>query len=236
MARTPTASTPTRQAYTELQAAYDHFNKRLFGGKLPPCLITLQRKDKRVMGYYSPERFGHRIEKRVTDEIAMNPMHFNAKLDIEVLQTLVHEMCHVWQQHFGTPSRKAYHNAEWAAKMEEIGLMPSSTGAPGGSKTGQKMSDYIIPEGDFEIAASMLLEDGFKLSWYDRAAELVAKPLGEAAGGDGDGEEGEGGEAAPSASGKRVKFTCDECGANAWGKASLNLMCGDCKKPFTAAS
>src|SRR6266852_3158095 len=37
-------STPTEQAYTELQHAYDFFNTRLFDGHLPPCLITMQRK------------------------------------------------------------------------------------------------------------------------------------------------------------------------------------------------
>jgi transcription elongation factor Elf1 len=26
----------------------------------------------------------------------------------------------------------------------------------------------------------------------------------------------------------KTRFTCPECGANAWGKAGLNLVCGDC--------
>ncbi len=36
--------TPTRKAYAEFQAAYDFFNKRLFAGRLPLALITMQRK------------------------------------------------------------------------------------------------------------------------------------------------------------------------------------------------
>ena len=35
-------ATPTEQAYSELQHAYDVFNTRLFAGQLPPCLITMQ--------------------------------------------------------------------------------------------------------------------------------------------------------------------------------------------------
>lgn len=35
---------PTARAYPALNAAYAHFNKTLFGGRLPGCLITLQRK------------------------------------------------------------------------------------------------------------------------------------------------------------------------------------------------
>ena len=40
---------PTREIYDELQTAYDYFNVELFGGELPPCLITLQR-EKRTYG------------------------------------------------------------------------------------------------------------------------------------------------------------------------------------------
>jgi len=34
--------------------------------------------------------------------------------------------------------------------MESLGLVPSSTGAPGGKKTGQKMNDYPLKNGIFE--------------------------------------------------------------------------------------
>jgi hypothetical protein len=34
---------PTHRTYTSLDAAYDHFNRALFAGQLPPCLITMQR-------------------------------------------------------------------------------------------------------------------------------------------------------------------------------------------------
>ena len=40
----------------------------------------------------------------------------------ESMGTLVHEMVHFWQQEFGTPSRRGYHNREWADKMEALGL------------------------------------------------------------------------------------------------------------------
>ena len=48
--------TPTEQAYAELQQAYDVFNTELFDGQLPPCLITMQRKN-RTYGYFSGERW-----------------------------------------------------------------------------------------------------------------------------------------------------------------------------------
>lgn len=85
------------------------------------------------------------------------------------MQTLVHEMVHQWQAHFGKRGRGRYHNDEWADKMETIGLMPSSTGHPGGKRTGDHMADYAIKGGRFLRACQSLVSDeSFRLSWYDR--------------------------------------------------------------------
>ena len=42
---------PTAKTYAALNRAFDFFNDRLFGGELPPCLVTLQRKNK-AYGYF----------------------------------------------------------------------------------------------------------------------------------------------------------------------------------------
>ncbi|MEK2673458.1 SprT-like domain-containing protein [Pseudomonas aeruginosa] len=158
---------PTEEAYQELQLAYDFYNRHLFGGQLPTCLLTFQR-EKSTLGYFSPRRF-IRVDGTVTDEIALNPAFFAVIPLMEILQTIGHEMAHLWQFHFGTPSRAGYHNAEWAAKMESIGLMPSDTGAPGGRRTGQEMGDYVIKGGLFErCTKDELLPSGFSVSWLDR--------------------------------------------------------------------
>ena len=73
-------------------------------------------------------------------------------------------MAHAWQQHFGNPGRRGYHNEEWADKMESIGLMPSSTGKLGGSRTGEKMADYAIKGGLFMQATDKLLAAGCQAS------------------------------------------------------------------------
>lgn len=156
----------TPVAYRELQQAYDHFNVELFDGKLPGCLITLQR-EKKSHGYFSFQRFAS-AEGLRCDEIALNPMYF-AIVPLEGnMQTLVHEMAHQWQAHFGDRGRARYHNAEWGQKMEAIGLMPSSTGKPGGKRTGDHVADYPIKGGRFEIAARKLIDSAFRISWFDR--------------------------------------------------------------------
>ncbi|HBL4937193.1 TPA: SprT-like domain-containing protein, partial [Escherichia coli] len=101
----------TERAYSELQQAFDFYNQRLFDGELPDCLITFQR-GKNTMGYFSYRRFvAADGSGRMIDEIALNPEYFPVYPLIEVMQTLVHEQCHMWQYHYGNPSRKTYHNA-----------------------------------------------------------------------------------------------------------------------------
>jgi predicted SprT family Zn-dependent metalloprotease len=221
---------PTPETYAELQAAFDHFNQVLFDGALPPCLITLQR-ERNTDGYYSNSRFVGRASGELVDEIAMNPAYFAIRPIRETLQTLVHEMVHQWQAHFGKPGRGRYHNREWADKMEAIGLMPSDTGAPGGRRTGDYMSDYVIKGGAFDRAARDLMTRAFTLSWLDRfppqepAPEVMAQAGAELAATTKLVE-------LPPPGGRqgnrsnRVKYRCPSCGAQAWGKPNLRLLCG----------
>jgi predicted SprT family Zn-dependent metalloprotease len=234
--------TPTAEAYSELQHAYDRFNAELFEGRLPPCLLTLQRKAVKIAGYFSARRFGAGPGK-ITDEIAINPLHFHATpaAQRQALQTIVHEMCHLWQHHFGEhkSSGVKYHNAEWAEKMQSIGLMPSSTGKPGGATTGQRMGDYPIEGGRFLEVAGSLMAEGWRLTWRDRLAELAKEAKGEDADGE-EGEEGDGeGEGDEKKSGKRIKYTCAATKDapkkeqhNIWGKDSIAAQCLTCNAPF----
>lgn len=117
-------------------------------------------------------------------------------------------MCHQWQFYFGTPSRKGYHNWEWATKMIEIGLQPSSTGEPGGRQTGQSMSDYIISGGKFDIVAGAFILKN-KLEWNSIRETAKEKK---------------------TRTKTREKFTCPDCHQACWGKKTANLMCGICEK------
>lgn len=160
-------TSPTEELYSAVERAYTHFNTRLFGGKLPACLIVLQRQP-RMMGYVSHRRWINDA-KQYLDELAINPEFWLGHPLLEVLQTLVHEQCHVWQNHYGTPGRRSYHNREWADKMNEIGLVPSATGRPGGKQTGEHMNDYVLAGGAFQKAAIDLMATGFGLPWLDRS-------------------------------------------------------------------
>lgn len=238
---------PTHELYATLENAFEFFNKRLFDGKLPPVLFTVQRKQN-CMGYFSPERWGSPKGKNC-HEIAINPSYVSNNALIEVLQTLAHEQTHLFQYLYGSPSRTGYHNKEWAEKMESIGLMPSTTGKPGGMKTGQHMSDYPIPGGKFITACIELMKkEKFSLPWVDRVARQASSfdiELIEMV----DGLESSdqailqtlmtnvvdlipsaavSTQTTPAYSKTKSKYTCQECLSNVWGKPGLKIYCEPC--------
>lgn len=241
-------SLPTAEAYAEMNLAYDHFNNELFGGQLPGCLITLQR-GKKIYGYFKHKSFVRHGDKSFTDEIALNPAYFPIVPLKEVMQTMVHEQVHQWQAHFGDPGRRSYHNQEWGAKMQSVGLMPSHTGKPGGRQTGEQMADYAIEGGVFEQALDKLLATSFKITWFDRyPAHHVANWVLQAAiSGTVEGVNlvetlglAEGTKLSPilpqlaPAKPTRAKYSC-KCKPkpiNVWAKPGLRLMCCECYEHF----
>ena len=209
------ATNPTAKTYEGLTRAYAHFNAELFGGILPACLITMQRKAK-AYGYFAGGRFGSRDGKQVTDEIALNPTHFRERTTEQSLSTLVHEMAHLWQHHFGKVSRGGYHNKQWAEKMKEVGLYPSATGQPGGKEVGPKCSHYIIAGGVYARAFAALkaqgFDDFFVDLWDDEDAKKKAK----------------------TKKASKTKYTCPGCDCNAWAKPKTALVCGECRMDMVA--
>lgn len=203
------------QEYLAYDRAYDYFNDTLFNSCLPPCLITLQRK-KNALGYFSPRRFHSRNHRgHRTDEIALNPDTFEDRSDKVILSTLVHEMVHLWQQHFGRPGRGRYHNQEWAAKMIEVGLHPLSLDNPD-KMTGQAVTHKIVPGGPFDAAVDRLLTETFCLNW--QSIDFTAKRLAP------------NGTRTLKTEGRtdKVKHTCPKCRQNAWAKLGVRLICGWC--------
>lgn len=163
---------PTGQLYTALEHVFNHFNHTLFNDSLPSVIFTTQRQ-KNVLGYFSADRW---VSGKNTHahEIAINPEYIARSALIEMFQTIVHEQCHLWQHCYGKPGRGRYHNKEFALKMESVGLMPSTTGLPGGAKTGDKMGDYPIPDGAFINECTKLIS-AFKMPWFDRYTRSLKK-------------------------------------------------------------
>jgi len=143
-------------------------------------------------------------------EVVLNPLHFSASL-ATVLANLVHQMTHLWQQGRKDPPRLGYHDKSWASKMKLIGLHPSDTAEVGGRETGQRMSQFVISGGLFQLSMNSLLETGFEIAWMEALEQNM----------DGTKKSRDGGKS-------RVPWHCPKCGERAWAKPSAVLACGRC--------
>jgi predicted SprT family Zn-dependent metalloprotease len=221
--RRPAVLAPTTMAYAGLTDAYNYFNDRLWKGKLPPCLITYQRH-RSAYGYFAPDRFSERPDhlqprKKLVafDEIALNPSHFHERNEMDILSTLVHEMCHLWQHRFGQKKSKGgYHNREWAAEMHRVGLDPKSIDRPG-QEIGFKVTHKIDLNGRFLMDCAEFLEKNklvlpFVEVWTPEK-EKTAKAKRQS----------------------KTKYTCPHCEQNAWAKPGARLICGDCEMLMEAS-
>ncbi|OCG40849.1 hypothetical protein [Gilliamella sp. Bif1-4] len=128
------------------------------------------------------------------------------------------------------------------------------------NETGQQMTHYIMKDGLFQQVVYNLLKSGFEISWYDKYSESIVAPVSKVnydilidwlnitpvdnielikkltktvnsnsiqMGGNDDLSITK---PILKGTGTRDKFTCPDCGLNAWAKPTANLICGDCNK------
>jgi len=192
--------TPTIDNAEDLQEAFDFFNTELFDGELPHAMLTMVAK-KSTNGYYAHEKYCGPNNTRVS-EIALNPEIAHTRSERDTLSTLVHEMAHLWQFYFGTPSRQnaSYHNREWAEKMKTVGLWPQASDGSG-KETGQKMTHSIGEGGAFAEAYERYKERGLALKYS--AIPHVPKTKNKKA--------------------NRSKYTAND-GSQVWGKPGLRIF------------
>lgn len=202
-----TINTPTLKLAHELETAYAWFNERLFSSKLKNCVILMHRK-KGARGYFWANRWRETTapDDVTMHEIALNPDDLKGREVKQILSTLVHEQVHLWQEDFGKPGKRAGHNREWADKMEELGLMPTNTGEPGGKRTGRRVTHYIVEGEEFDLACNELLDTGFTLSCISWLQTKLRKPK------------------VP-----RVTVECSQCELRARVREETVIRCGSCK-------
>lgn len=197
----------TSENYKVFEDAYKFFNEKLFDNKLPECLIAFQQRKSNILGSFSSKRYYSRNGEEIASELTLNPDNFMNRTDEEILSTLVHEMCHVWQIDVEKEKSTKYHDKSWGLVMESLGLIPSNTGKEGGKKTGIQMTQYIDEQGKFIYFAKEFLENN-KLKW-NRLSSSNCIPK-------------------KKRKKNKFKFVCSECGQIAWGKEDAEIVCGKC--------
>jgi hypothetical protein len=193
---------PTQEQCAAYQQVFDHFNCRLFEKSLPKCMLSFSRRRHSPHTLFTAGQWRKGASSE-TPEISLNIKQMSQSEPIEVMATLVRQMVHLWQEMYGQPSSgKWYFNQEWADKMVEIGLIPSSTGLPGGKQIGQGIKHYIEPNGRFEQAVRILPPSCF---WPFLPAALADQE--------------------PNRYTEKTTYQCIGCGAKLWGKGGMGMVC-----------
>jgi hypothetical protein len=216
---------PQFQAY---QKAFDYFNEVLFKNELPGVFLNFSRMPS-AHGFFAPKRW-YNQNKAIYHEISLTPTSMD-RTPKEVFATLVHEMVHHWQECFGTPSRRGYHNEEWADKMEEVGLIPTDNGSIEGKRTGQRVTHVIKAGGAFDKAFNQMAKEWSlpfqctegRFAGQDPEEEDEIKSLRKS-------------QLEEREKKRKIKYSCSTCGVNAWGKPELNIVCGECGVQLTSKS
>lgn len=106
--------------------------------EVPPVPLRLARLRLNCLGHFRP---GHN-DFGLRNEIAVDTNHLVSCLRADewwqVLATLLHEQLHFWQQLRGSPPKPGpgnYHNAQYQAKAEGLGLLVSNRGVHQGYDT-----------------------------------------------------------------------------------------------------
>ena len=135
--------------------------------KLDIGVPALRIERLRCLGYYdgAPNEFG------LMHEIAIDKTHALEDPLWSVLDSLLHECLHFWQEVHGRPGRCNYHNAEFRKKALELGLQIDQRGVGGaiGGDTAfwRLLSRYGIDQPSDLTQPSRPTGPGSKLKLYE---------------------------------------------------------------------
>jgi SprT-like family protein len=93
------------------------FNTEFFLGELPLPLISFEESRREVLGYFLPRRNeqGHKFNVNLNQKYLGQP-------EAEVLETLLHELVHLFQHVKGEAGKGNYHNKGFVEKAASVGL------------------------------------------------------------------------------------------------------------------
>lgn len=152
-------------------------------GRMPDPVISFDKMRIEALAAYTLVR----NPQGLLDEITINTVHFTSEPGAEkphlvwrfgewgLLETLLHEQVHLWQQNFGkkpVKPGKAYHNAEFVAKCESLGLHPR-LGIGCHYKPADGVFAAIMKE--HGIAQPPEVEASGRLDWWDLLDFLAGK-------------------------------------------------------------
>lgn len=196
-------------ALEELYRIFHILNEDKFDNVLPEPVITIQKTRGRALGHFTLDRVWvdkNNVEDEETSyyEINIDPRWFNSRTSSEVVETLLHEMCHYRNKMADIKDCSGQnHNKKFKSLAESVGLIVEKGNGVGWGYTSlsDELKDYIEEEVNpddkaFEYFRSVKTNDD------DSGTKTKKKTI--------------------------FTYTCPDCGQTAKAKKDVSIRCGVC--------
>lgn len=207
--------------YTKFQTIIDMIEQEFFLSKgkkaFPKIVLALNNRcSSCVVAFVAPDYLFDKKDEEKVQYLAINPKYMQRDIS-DIVSTLCHELCHVYEVAYIHIPRGGYHTKAWCDLMRECGLEPVFN-----NKSKTSVTHKIIEGGAFEEFCKKFDNDFFSIVEYSQdmsssgsegGADNADKPV-------------------KKYNRNKIKYVCPECDAHVWGKAGLNIYCNDCECSF----
>lgn len=201
-----------------LEKLFNKLNADFFNGELETPVITIQSTP-RAYGHYSLSPLWE-VKDVAKHEINIGAGTLDRPIE-EVVATLLHEMCHMWNDTIlnvqdCSGSSKKYHNKMFKRAAETHGLIVSRSEKYGWSHTepSDMLIEWIIDNDVQEIMMCRNEPYGIRIAGGNATANGGAATTGTAS------------------KGHSIRYKCAICGQLARTTKTARLICGDCLVPM----
>lgn len=232
MAKTKEVKTST-ELYAKIQLVIDELDKRFFSGakkeKIPQLVFAINNKCRScVVAYVQADALYDKKTDTKLQYMGINPDYLDRSIG-EIVSTVCHELCHVYEHAYIHIPRGGYHDKQWAELMRDCGLEPKYLNS---SKTA--VTHTIIKDGAFEKFIAEFTEkhgaDFFNIvSYSTEVMKRTRKELGIEDDEDDDTPRPDNADKPIKKYNRnKIKYVCAGCGLKVWGKSGLSIRCNEC--------
>lgn len=226
------------ELYGKLQNVIDLIESEFFTGKgkqeIPELVFAVNNQCKScVTAFVQADALYDKSNNTKLQYLALNPKYFN-RSNAEILATICHELCHVYENQYVHITRNGYHDRIWENLMLDCGLKPVYM-----NKSKTSVSTKIIEGGEFEKFVTKFTEqkseDFFNIVEYSQDIEKktlatlglsdvnIMEDIPRADNAD---------KPIKKYDRNKIKYVCPSCDAKVWGKRGLSILCNDCGEDF----
>lgn len=226
----------TRQFTDKLSLVINKMSMYFFESKgkykIPDVFFTLNNRCQTlVTAFVASNSLYNKENKKVINYLGINPKWLNRELR-EILATICHELCHIYENTYIHIPRGGYHDKQWEELMLGCGLKPVYLNK---SKTG--VATQIIEGGEFDSFVNSFKEefgeDYFNLVEYSTEIENQLRKDTEGTEEDNDIPKADNADKPKKKYNRnKIKYVCPSCDCKVWGKQGLDIYCNTCDCDF----